>query len=199
MLFSLHFANFFIHFFPNRWASFPSNSVHACQPGREDHGHAAGDRQLWAATHAGVSRITAFKGASFFYSILSPWWHVWHPYAAPCQHSCLVSCLCRWKKPSLCYKPIRQRKMPLRKWAAWLLLLLRPHPEDNMLHLIGMMMHEESGYAYLQWSFCDSSKITVSFQGTENWVETGKESLHWLQTPDSSQRLWSNWERKGKF
>lgn len=51
-------------FFTNRWASLPADSVHACQPGREDHWHAAGDRQLRVVAHVGVSRVSALKGTN---------------------------------------------------------------------------------------------------------------------------------------
>lgn len=46
--------------------------------------------------------------------------------------------LFRWKKLLPCYKPIRQRRMPLRKQVTWRLQLLLPHPEDESLENVGM-------------------------------------------------------------
>lgn len=48
-----------------------------------------------------------------------------------------LMCWYRWRRLLLCYKPTRQRKMPLRKSAAWLILLPRPQPEDHVPCWIG--------------------------------------------------------------
>lgn len=48
--------------------------------------------------------------------------------------------LFRWKKLLPCYKPIRQRKMPLRKQVTWRLQLLLPHPEEESLGYVGMLI-----------------------------------------------------------
>lgn len=48
--------------------------------------------------------------------------------------------LFRWKKLLPCYKPIRQRKMPLRKQVTWHLQLLLPHPEDESLANVGILI-----------------------------------------------------------
>lgn len=45
----------------------------------------------------------------------------------------------RWKKLLPCYKPIRQRRMPLRKQVTWRLQLLLPHPEDESPANVGML------------------------------------------------------------
>lgn len=60
VIYFLFLFSFF--FYTNRWASFPADSVHACQPGRKDHWHAAGDWQLRTVAHVGVSWISALKG-----------------------------------------------------------------------------------------------------------------------------------------
>lgn len=57
------YVAYFLCVFPNRWASLPTDSVHACQLGGEDHRHAAGNRQLRVVAHVGVPWISALKGA----------------------------------------------------------------------------------------------------------------------------------------
>ena len=58
-------------------ASVPADPQHVSGHGRQDHRHAAGDRQLGAAAHAGVPRVSQGKGelmnfllASWFPSVL---------------------------------------------------------------------------------------------------------------------------------
>lgn len=48
-------------------------------------------------------------------SVILSNWHVHAPHATPRRCSRWVWCLYRWKKLSLCYKPTRRRKTPLRK------------------------------------------------------------------------------------
>lgn len=68
LLFTFYYVDLY-SFFQNRGASFPTDSGHACQPGRKDHRHVAGDRQLWTASYAGVSWVSAFKGTSLLMSL----------------------------------------------------------------------------------------------------------------------------------
>lgn len=45
-----------------RWAAVPADQRPPPQPGWKNHRDAAGDRQLWAAAHAGDPRVPALKG-----------------------------------------------------------------------------------------------------------------------------------------
>jgi len=108
-------------FFPRR-TLVPSDSSYAPKPCWEDHRNAARDWQLGAPAHARVSGVPPVKGelaCSFRWAGLRE---------AVGRRTGLTRKLVspRWRRPLLCCRLTRPRRKLPRRWAAWLLLPLKP-------------------------------------------------------------------------
>lgn len=190
--FSVH-ANLFSFIFPNRWASFPTDSGHACQPSRKNHWHAAGDRQLWTAAHVGVSWISTFKSTPV--SVFSP--YVTACYMLHCQYSCVVS-VAQVEEAVAVLQAHQAKKDATQKVGN---MATTSASATSWRWCIGMKIHKMSVYSYLilwsyvivviliKWLWCFRSQKTEQRAG---------EIQPSLRLPVFSEQLCKKCEKKRK-
>lgn len=94
-----------------RWASVPPDPEHAPQPGWQDHRHAAGDRQLWAPAHAGVTRVPALKGQLDAQRLICKREGTPLSLTRSSRRLDFMFVFSRWMRLLLCFRPTRPKKL----------------------------------------------------------------------------------------